>query len=119
MCPRWASYALSAKNLALLLSYCSVALSTLATTKAEGAPAMPVQSNEALLIAILEQCSQSADGHPFMRTSGMIQDLADGGLVVVGHDGRVVTTDKGKSVLNVLTTAKEERRKRRKRNFAH
>ena len=55
---------------------------------------MPFQSNQALLIAILEECSQSADGHPSRRTGGVIQDLADSGLVVIGRDGWVVTTDK-------------------------
>jgi predicted transcriptional regulator len=81
--------------------------------------AMPSYSSEALLIAILKECSQSANGHPFRRTAGVIQDLANNGLVVVASDGRVVTTDKGKAFLGILVSAKEERRNRRKRRFLH
>ena len=80
---------------------------------------MPSDNSEALLIAILEECSQSVNGHPFRLTGGVIQDLADSGLVVIGRDGWVVTTDKGRTVLGALVSAKEKRRERRQRRFLH
>lgn len=83
----------------------------------KGHLAMPSDNSEALLIAILEECSQ-ANGHPFRLTGGVIQDLADSGLVVIGRDGWVVTTDKGRTVLGALVSAKKKRRKRKQR-FLH
>lgn len=45
------------------------------------------QSNTEALIAILEECLELADGHPFRGTDALIQYLADIGLLVVCKDG--------------------------------
>jgi hypothetical protein len=57
------------------------------------------QSNTEALIAILEECLELTDGHPFRGADALIQYLADMGLMVVRKDGWGVTTDKDKLAL--------------------
>ena len=67
------------------------------------------RSSVQLIATILERCSKSADGYPFKCKSkcksDLMQDLAEHGLVVIGTDGWVITTGKGKLALCSLTVA--------------